>query len=264
MTFLGPALPDLRVRRRRAELMDDPELDAGRHRRALQALARINRISLTGWRLWQEVRDLHHRHGEPLRVLAVACGGGDVVVWVAARVGRAGMGVQVDGCDVSPRALDDARKRWEGAMPSQAGALQGADASEAVGPTTCGPRFFRVDALRHPLPEGYDLVTSSLFLHHLERGEAVALLRRMADACRRRLLVQDLRRTRLGYVLAWLGLHTLTRSDVARTDGLRSVEAAFTRDEVVELCHEAGLTGAVVSSGWPQRWIVRWDREPAE
>ncbi|NNL31028.1 MAG: nucleotide-binding protein, partial [Gemmatimonadetes bacterium] len=106
----------------------------------------------------------------------------------------------------------------------------------------------------------YDLVTSSLFLHHLAWPEAVELLRRMAAGARRRLFVQDLRRTRLGYVLAWLGLHTFSRSEVARVDGLRSVEAAFSVDEARRLCAEAALRSAVVGVAWPQRFIMRWDR----
>lgn len=249
--------------------MDDPELDAGRHRHALQALARINRISMAGWRLWREVRELAHSGepsdagSQPLRVLDVACGGGDVVAWVATRARRTGLPLEIHGCDVSPRALENARDWWEavapasGHGPTDPGAGRGSPYPAA---DSLRPHFFRLDALRDPMPGDYDLVTSSLFVHHLERAEAVTLLRRMAEACRRRLFVQDLCRTRLGYVLAWLGLHTLTRSDVARTDGLLSVEAAFTRAEVRELCAEAGLVGAVISSSWPQRWTVRWER----
>lgn len=241
---LGSALPDLRVRRRRAELMDDPDLDPHRHRLALRALSRVNRVSLAAWRLCRQVAELQARVDGPLRVLDVACGGGDLVHRVAAVARRRGWRVVLHGCDLSDRALDTAR-----------GAGGHASEREDV-----DVRFSRLDALRDPLPEGYDLVTSSLFLHHLTWADASLLIRRMAEVSRRRLFVQDLRRTHRGYALAWLGLHTLTRSDVARTDGLRSVEAAFTVAEARRLCTEAALQGAVVRTAWPQRFTIRWDR----
>ena len=231
--------------------MDDPELDANRHRLALEALARINAVSLGAWRLGRTIADLHRRRGEPVHVLDVACGGGDVLVRVAVSARRAGRPVVLHGCDLSPRALDEARR---------AGNDVGvADGSSGSGAATL--RFFRLDALRDPIPDGYHLVTSSLFLHHLDWSDTVALLGRMAAASRHRLFVQDLRRTRLGWGLAWLGLHTLTRSEVARVDGLRSVEGAYTVSEARRLCTEAGLHGADVATGWPQRFVIRWDRE---
>lgn len=251
MSPLGSGLPDLRVRDRRAELMDDPDLEVDRHLDALRALARVNTVSLGSWRLGREVAELHDESGAPVRVLDVACGGGDVLVRVAVAAKRSGRPVVLHGCDRSPQALDAAR-----AAAGSAAGLDGASSRGGGGLL----HFFEHDALRDPIPDGYDLVTSSLFLHHLAWAEAVQLLRRMAAAARRRLFVQDLRRTRLGYVLAWLGLHTFTRSEVARVDGLRSVAAAFTVEETRRLCEEAALHGAVVGAAWPQRFVIRWDR----
>lgn len=118
--------------------------------------------------------------------------------------------------------------------------------------------LFEQDVLAEELSEEYDVVTSSLFLHHLEPDDAVGLLRSMRAATRARLLIQDLRRTKLGYFFAWVGLHTLTTSTVARTDGLLSVKAAFTIPEMYELCREAGLGDASIDSVWPQRMAIRW------
>ncbi|NNL31317.1 MAG: hypothetical protein HKO77_09850, partial [Gemmatimonadetes bacterium] len=51
MSRLGSGLPDLRVRKRRAELMDDPDLQLDLHLDALRALARVNWVSLGSLRL---------------------------------------------------------------------------------------------------------------------------------------------------------------------------------------------------------------------
>jgi SAM-dependent methyltransferase len=217
--------------------MDEPGLDPGRHGQALRALARVNALSLTAKRVWTALEDLWASHGEPLRVLDVACGGGDVAIAVARRAARAGIPVDVHGCDLSDFAVGYARER----------------ARDAGVPAS----FFRLDAVNGPLPGGYDLVCSSLFLHHLSTEGAVRVLERMAVAGRA-LLVQDLVRSRVGYALAWTVPRLVSRSSVAHVDGPRSVLGAFTVSEAVDLAGRAGLTGAAVTRCWPWRFQIRW------
>jgi 2-polyprenyl-3-methyl-5-hydroxy-6-metoxy-1,4-benzoquinol methylase len=235
VTF-GLAGPDLSVRNRQAELMDDPSLPADRHERALTALGRINAVSRAASRLLAEVTRVHRGGVGPVRVLDVACGGGDVLAGVARGARDRGIAIEVHGCDLSGPALDRARTLDRSIVTH------------------------RLDALRDELPGDFDVVTSNLFLHHLDQAHAVGLLRRMTAAARQSILVQDLLRTRRGYALAWLGLHTLTRSDVARVDGLRSVRAAFALEEVEALRAEAGLETARVVRVWPERFVLHWRR----
>jgi 2-polyprenyl-3-methyl-5-hydroxy-6-metoxy-1,4-benzoquinol methylase len=237
-------LPDLRDRHREPELMDGPDLDPALHVQALRALARVNRVSGVAGRVWGEVLQLSGTRQDggksrPLRVLDVACGGGDVVVDVALRARSEGLPVEVHGCDVSPVALEYARRQAK---------LRGVSVD-----------FLARDVLTEGLPQGYDLTCSSLFHHHLSREEAVDLLRDMA-AAGHRVLVQDLLRETAGYVLAWSGLRLLSRSEVAHVDGPRSVRAAFSFTEVQAMAREAGLVGAVISRGWPARFVLRWRR----
>ncbi len=219
--------------------MDEPGLDPARHRRALDALERVNRASLTARRVWREVDALGRAGVRPVRVLDVACGGGDLLAEVERRARRSGLDVELAGCDLSPFALTRAEERV-----ARSGRVS----------------LTRVDVRDDALPGRHDLVCCSLFLHHLEAVDAVRLLRKMAEATDRALLVQDLQRSRLGYVLAWAGLRVLTTSDVARTDGPISVRAAFTAAEARALAADAGLVGAVVAPCWPERFTLRWAR----
>jgi SAM-dependent methyltransferase len=233
----------VKERVREPELMDQPGLDPGMHQQALVGLRRVNRISGTVRQLWQPIRRLAAEFPErPIRVLDLASGGGDVASGVARQARRANLTVEVDGCDVSPVAVKHA-----------------ADQARCFGLDNV--RFFKLDALQDPLPDSYDVVTCSLFLHHLEPWDAMHVLRRMAEATRHLVLVDDLRRSVLGYALAWVGCRILTRSPIVHTDGPRSVAAAFTSDEAAELAYQAGLTRFSLTRHWPERFLLTW-RKP--
>jgi 2-polyprenyl-3-methyl-5-hydroxy-6-metoxy-1,4-benzoquinol methylase len=220
------------------ELMDDPGLDPAEHRRALRGLARINRWSRSVAILLPVLRGVANRiSGRPVRVLDVATGAGDVPVGLWKRATAAGLSVEVEACDVSETALAHARASMGDA---------------AV-------RFFRHDVLADPLPGGYDLVTCSLFLHHLSEADAVTVLTRMREAGTT-VAVNDLSRSRSGYLLVWAACRLLTRSPVVHFDGPVSVRAAFTPREALALAGRAGLTGAKVESRWPCRFLLTWGR----
>jgi hypothetical protein len=63
-------------------------------------------------------------------------------------------------------------------------------------------------------------------------SESGQVLSEMAQACRRVILVNDLRRTSLGYAMAWTGCRLLTRSTIVHADGPQSVRAAWSELEV--------------------------------
>jgi hypothetical protein len=100
----------------------------------------------------------------------------------------------------------------------------------------------------------------TLFLHHLSHDEGLHLLQKMRNAARRAVLIDDLRRTRRGYALAWLGCHLLTRSPIVRVDGPMSVQAAYTVAEARQLASEASFVGAAITTHWPQRFLLQWVR----
>lgn len=230
-------------RNRQSEWMDAPGLDVQMHRQALAGLRRINWLTNSVQHLWQalEAHSQANRSGGPLRVLDVAAGGGDVLIRLANRAARSKRKIQFFGCDISETAVFAAQ---EVARQSHAQAIE----------------FFAHDAVGQDFPAKYDVVMCSLFLHHLAETDAVALLRRMAASAERAVLVDDLLRTQLGYVLAWTGCRLLTRSPVVHNDGPLSVRGAFTWDEARELAERAELKGARFLRHWPERFFMHWSR----
>jgi len=235
----------LRKRHRQPEIMDQPGLEVSLHRQALDSLARINWFSASSTMLWPSIRALCRerlRAGDsrPVRVLDVATGGGDVPVRIWQRARRHGLALEVAGCDFSAVAIEHARGR---------AATKLADVN-----------FFTLDVLNDPLPTGYDFITCSLFLHHLDQDQALHLLRKMRDAAGQLALVNDLIRSPTGWWLAYFGTRLLSRSPVVQTDGPLSVEGAFTMSEAMELAQHAGWQGATIHWRWPFRYLLRWRR----
>ena len=225
------------------EIMDQPGLEAVQHHQALRGLARINWLSGSDGILWQSIRRLaEEKRGSPLRVLDLGAGGGDVLVQLHRRARRAGLPITFAGADISLTAVEHARQNAQ-------------HADEAID-------FFHLDALNAPLPENYDVIMCSLFLHHLASDQAIDILRRMGRAANSMVLVNDLIRSRLGYLLAWMGTRVLTTSNIVHFDGPQSVRAAFTMAEARQLAQQAGLHDATISWRWPFRFLLEWRRQP--
>ena len=156
---------------------------------------------------------------------------------------RQGVALEAHGCDINRTAVEYATAAANRSNISNA-------------------RFFRLDALADEIPTDYDVVMCTLFLHHLNATDAVMLLRRMAQATKQCVLVDDLRRTRFGYAYAWFGGRLITRSHIVHTDGPLSVRAAFTMEEAQQLACDAGMKDAVLRRHWPERFLMSWTKQP--
>ena len=234
--------------------MDDPALDAAAHRTALRGLGRINWISRTPQTLWRAIRGMTENAAgargawedatadkvgsRRLSLLDVATGGGAVPLQLARLAQADGYQLDLHACDCSARALETATQQ----------------AARLGIPLTT----YALDVLTAPLPGNYDIVTSALFLHHLDETQTVRLLAKLRDAAGRLLLVSDLRRGAYGLASAWLGTRLLSRSRVVHVDGVRSVRAAYSLPEIRALAESAGLRGAVIRKCWPARFLLTW------
>jgi ubiquinone/menaquinone biosynthesis C-methylase UbiE len=167
-------------------------------------------------------------------LLEVACGDGYLMRTIANQLG--GDGIQLD-----VTLLDRAASHLpgNGSMPKVS-----------------------ADALSLPFRESaFDLVSCSLFLHHLPPDQAKEFAHEALRVCRMAVLVHDLVRHPVHLALAYAGI-PLYRSRITRNDAPASVWQAYTVPEITNCFHEAGAAEVSVTQQYLYRMGVIAQKPP--
>jgi hypothetical protein len=108
-----------------------------------------------------------------------------------------------------------------------------------------GSRSVVADALALPFPDAaFDLVSSSLFAHHLEPVELACFVREGLRVSRCAVLINDLIRHPLHLALVYAGW-PLMRSHVSRVDGVASVRRSYVPTEMSGILPDGVRPGKV-------------------
>ena len=228
--------------------MDDPAIDPVEHRRALNGLRRVNKLCQTGRHVANEILAIARKNNrKAVSVLDTGCGSGDVAVNVGRRLAGK-IECNVTGWDISQTAVDCATNDWADQQNRMPASLR---SSVQVG--------FQQADIFEATDARFDIVYWCLFLHHFTEEQAIQVLKRMKEIATVAVVIDDLVRSRLGYVLAQIGCQLLSRSPVVHFDGPQSVRAAFTESEVQGLANQAGMKSCEIRRHWPERYLLRWD-----
>ncbi len=220
--------------------MDDPDLPAAIHDHALDGLARLNAWSRADVPFRRPIHKFLSAAAKRATILDLATGSGDLVVRLDPWLRGRGHVVRWEAVDISGHALKRTAAR-----------------GEAAGIEI---RTHRLDVLSATLPP-CDVAICSLFLHHLDSESIVQVLERLNATARLGGVVCDLRRSKLGLLLASTTARLATRSPVVHYDAPASVRASLTGDELLELARHAGLPEPRVDLVFPQRQRLTWRRE---
>lgn len=217
------------------ELMDCEPVGFESFAACLRDLERVNRASL-GYRptlAWLEALPGPRR--EPLRILDVGCGGGDMLRSIHRWASRRGVAVELTGIDVNPWSTRAARE----ATP--AGMRIAYETADLFGIGDDG-RF--------------DVILSALFAHHLADGELVRFLRWMEARAQIGWFLNDLHRHWIAEHGLRLLFGLLPVHRFVRHDGPVSVRRAFSRSDLARLVEAAGLPPERIAMRWhfPFRW----------
>jgi SAM-dependent methyltransferase len=163
---------------------------------------------------------------DPVHIVDVGCGGGDLLRQISAWARRRGIAVELTGIDLNPYA---------------------ARAAAESTPKALGIAWVTGDALEYRPEKPVDIVVSSLMAHHLEDNEVVALLRWMEGTAQVGWFINDLERSEWSCRLfEWVeriaGWHRFVRHD-----GPVSFRRAFREEDWVRLLTPADVPRNAVS-----------------
>jgi len=221
------------------ELLDGPLDDPSALAANLRDLRRVNRW-LGGASLTAPAIDALAAHRHELTILDVGTGGADIPLALLERAEQRSRRVSIVAIDSRPEVLAAAVR-----------------ASPAVA-STRGLELHVGDGRSLPYPDrSFDVAHASMVLHHLSADGSVALLREMARVARLGVVVNELERSRLGWIGAWLMGHLLTANRYTRHDAPLSVSRAYRLDEMTAMLREAGLTPVRTLRGaFGQRYAI--------
>jgi len=211
------------VRAARKEMLDQPVLDEAELRDSLRDLERLNRWFGGTAAVLDELERLGPKDGRGgwLRILDAGTGGADIPRAIVQWAFRRGLRVEIVACERHAQIARLARERCSGFPEIE---------------------ILEQDLLAARWPASFfHFALCSLTLHHFDDDEAVALLRRLAEAARTAVIVSDLERSPLALAGVWVATRLLSRNRMTRHDGPLSVRRAFQPEELVKLGVRAGL-----------------------
>ena len=170
-----------------------------------------------------------------------------LLTWMPARAPVRILDVGAGSCDI-PRALISWGHQVGRTMSVVAGDAHERILRVAAGPPTEGLEFRVLDARSLPFGDGaFDVVTTSMLLHHLGPDEALDALKEMCRVATVGVVVNDLIRSRLNLVMAQALFLAVTRNRITRHDGPLSIRRAYTISELIDLLSSAGLPDLRIS-----------------
>jgi ubiquinone/menaquinone biosynthesis C-methylase UbiE len=185
------------------EILDSAHCPPSERETSLRDLCRINRwfggVATTRSMMARVAASTGQKH---FSLLDVAAGYGEVPRAAAAQLARKGIILDITDVD----RLRSNLRRGHGAVVADALALP-----------------FR--------PESFDLVSCSLFAHHLDPSELTRFVDEALRVARTAVLINDLIRHPLHLALVYAGF-PLMRSYVSRVDGVASVRRAYVPEEI--------------------------------
>ncbi|MEC3910852.1 methyltransferase domain-containing protein [Sphingobium sp. CR2-8] len=215
------------------EQMDAPDLPPETYAAVLHDLSRVNKWTMAA-RPTLGFLGRIARPGEPLRILDVGYGAGDMLRTIAQWGRTRRIPLTLVGIDLNPRS----------AAVAKAATAQDMEID------------YRTGDYADLANQNWDVILSSLVAHHMSREELIQFLRFMDGEASRGWLINDLHRHRFAYLGYPLLARLMQWHPIVRQDGTLSIARSYRRDEWRPLLDEAAIMGARVFRAFPFRLCV--------
>ncbi len=216
------------------EIMDDFDYQGPILQDSLDKLAKINRwlggnkVTIKGLKLLLK----NHPKSKPLTIIDLGCGSGDILRQVAEFGRENGYNFELIGIDANVHTVQYAK-----------------ELSQSYGNVD----FIAMDIFSEAFENlNYDVVLTTLFLHHFKNEQLVSFLKPVAKKAELGIVVNDLHRHKMAYYLFKL-LCTTIKNKTIIEDGLTSVLRGFKKTELIEISEQLGVSYKIK---W--KWAFRY------
>ncbi|WP_416441071.1 methyltransferase domain-containing protein [Leeuwenhoekiella sp. A16] len=224
------------------ELMDDPSLDLKTLSLALQDVSQVNRL-LGGNQVTINGLDyFFKKYQQPsYTIVDLGCGDGEMLRAVAKFGRKKNLSLRLIGMDINEKSLALAKEK-----------------SVKYPEIT----FLQQDILKLDSDSfSCDIVISTLTMHHFTNEEIVIFLKCFLNLSTLGFVINDLHRSSIAYNLFKLYSSFFMRTDLAKHDGLISIQRAFKKEELTSLVKELNVKTNIIKWQWAFRYLWIADKK---
>jgi 2-polyprenyl-3-methyl-5-hydroxy-6-metoxy-1,4-benzoquinol methylase len=228
---------DLSGRSSEIEIMDDLQISGEVVGQTLKELNTINKLlggNFVTLRGIQELISRQDNEVKEIRIADMGCGGGDILKQIALWAKRKGIAVKLTGIDANSSIIKYARS----------------NTSEFDNIDYLQLNVFELESVKNE----YDIIISTLFLHHFTESECIRLLNSWLKIAKIGVVINDLHRHPFAYYSIKYLTELFSKSSMVKNDGPLSVKRAFSKNDLHRILSNAGISEFTVTWNWAFRW----------
>lgn len=230
-------MPDFSIRVYDEEMMDDLDCKGEVIHQTLKELETINTLLGGNHVTINGISKLVSRAGVKHFSLAdLGCGGGDILRLIKRWTVKKNINAELFGIDANPNIVEEAKR----STPS------------SYNITFQAHNIFS-DEFRS---RSFDIVTGTLFFHHFTNEQLADFFRQLKSQTRIGFVINDIHRHWFAYhSIKWL-TQFFSKSPMVQNDAPLSVLRAFSKNELITILKNAGITTYSIRWMWAFRWQV--------
>ncbi len=230
-------MTDLTYRSYQKELLDNDDIPFADIKQNMKELNTVNSL-LGGHKITiKGVKLLTSNEIKPqlLTVCEIGCGGGDNLNAISGWSKKKKLNISFTGIDIKLACIEYACEQYPN-LPA---------------------KWITSDYATADLSQNKPaIIFSSLFCHHFNEKELIAMIKWMKDNCQKGFFINDLHRNYLAfYLIKWL-TKIFSRSYLVKNDAPLSVARGFKKDEWKAIFSAAGITNYSIQWKWAFRHLI--------
>lgn len=219
------------------EQMDDPNLSEVALNEALKDISFVNKWLGGNAITVKAVASLINEFPDKINwtIADVGCGDGEMLRILSKYFDKSPLTIEFIGIDISEKGLQRARSLSKDFTNIQYENIDILDTNGEI--------------------KKYDIVISTLTLHHIKEFQIVDFLKGMLARSQYGIIVNDLERSKIAYGLFSIFSRIFIKSSIAKNDGLISIASAFKRKDLEKYSQSLGLNTYTITWKWAFRYL---------